>query len=240
MNSGRFRFKIAFTTDCKAFCTFQRNTWTPFGSLCEVLVQQVEVESRDDRLTNVRTFGNPDDDFECHSSDSDDYDDDEDSFSYDMKSFYIYDSPLCKFVPSGIANYFKNLTILVIAHSGLMSVTSEDLKPFKYLKGLYMDNNRLEVLEADLFVHNWRIQEMNFSGNKLKRIAFNILDPLTSLKRADFFRNHCISMGAETAEQLRSLKKTLRLKFEPKTKKAFEDNDDEILECCKGLYETEK
>lgn len=233
-----FRFNITFTNDCDAYCTFQRNTWTPFGTLNECLAEHVEVESPSDSLLKVETFGNPDDDFDFYSPESDEFEEDEDSYCYEINSFYIFQSPLCNFIPTGITNYFKNLTILVVAHSGLKSVTKGDLKPFKYLRGLYLDNNQLEFLEKNLFMFNPRLQAINFSNNKLKHISHDILDSLTHLSKADFLKNRSLDMEADGLEQIESLKIALKEKFEPKANKVFEGSD-EILECCKALYETE-
>lgn len=238
--SNRFRFKITFSTDCDADCTFQRNNWTPFGMLNECLVQDVEIESRGESLLSVKTFGNSDDDYDCCSVDSDEYDDDDDSWCYDVKSFYVYQSPMCNYVPSAITNHFRNLTILVIAHGGLKEVTKADLKPFKQLKGLYLDNNKLAVLEEDLFVHNPKLQEINFSKNQLSHIAHNILDSLIFLNKAGFYSNRCINLGAESADQVKVLKIALMKKFQPRIHKLFVDNIDDILESCKALYESEK
>lgn len=199
-------------------------------------MQNVQILSRGDNLRSVKTFGNTDADYEIFSSDSDDYDDEDDSYSYEIKSFYIFQSPLCRFIPSGITNYFRNLTILVVAQTGLKSITRTDLKPFKYLRGIYLDKNELEELEEDLFVHNSKIQEVNFSENLLKHIAFNVLEPLKNLKRADFFKNPCIDIGASDDQQIDVLKNVLKEKFEPKSKHVQAEND-ETLECCKMLYE---
>lgn len=196
----------------------------------------MQIGNRGDSLRRVKTFGNPDDDYETCSSESEDYDEDDDSYCYEVKSFYIYQSPLCRFIPSGITNYFRNLTVLVIAQTGLKSVSRSDLQPFRYLKGIYLDKNELEVLDEDLFVHNTKIQEINFSENLLKHIAFNLLEPLKNLKRADFFKNPCIDIGASDHKQLDILKDLLREKFEPRSKKLQSEND-EVLECCKMLYE---
>lgn len=196
----------------------------------------MQVGSRGDSMRRVRTFGNPDDDYESCTSESEDYDEEDDSYCYEVKSFYIYQSPLCRFIPNGITNYFRNLTILVVAQTGLKSITKEDLKPFRYLRGLYLDKNELEVLEEDLFENNPKIQEVNFSENFIKHIAFNILEPLKNLKRADFFKNPCIDIGASDCEQVEILKCVLKEKFEPRSKKRQAESD-ETLECCKMLYE---
>jgi Leucine-rich repeat (LRR) protein len=210
-------------------CKFQRNTWTPFGRINECLIQNVEIGSRHDFLKQVKTFGNCDDDYESCSSESDDYDEEDDGYCYEVKSFYIYQSSLLRFIPSGITNYFRNLTVLVIAQTSLKIITKMDLKPFKNLKGLYLDKNELDVLESDLFEHNLKIQELNFSENLLKHIAFDVLEPLKHLTRADFFNNPCISFGASNKREIAILKKVFQDKFEPKPKK-FQAESDEILE----------
>ena len=234
---GHFRFKILFSSDCKPHCkaALQRNTWTPFGRLYECLVQNVEIKSRGEILRQVKTFGNTDDDYATCTSESDDYDEEDDGY-YDVKSFYIYLSPLCRFVPAGITNYFRNLTVLVIAQTGLKTVSKTDLQPFKSLRGLYLEKNEIEVLDADLFEHNPKIQELNFNQNLLEHIGFDILDPLINLKHADFFNNPCIDFGAANEREIQILKKIFQEKFEPKPKKYPSEND-EALESCKILYD---
>jgi hypothetical protein len=217
---------------CQPHCKFQRNTWTPFGRLYECLLQNVEIGSRSESLRQVKTFGNTDDDYESCSSDSDEFDEEDDGYCYEVKSFYIYQSPLTRFIPMGITNYFRNLTVLVIAQTGLKSVTKSDLKPFKSLKGLYLDKNELDVLESDLFENNLKLQEINFSENLLKHIAFDILEPLKNLYRADFFSNPCIDFGAGNTREIQTLKRIFQDKFEPKPKK-FQSESEEILESCK-------
>ncbi|CRK89641.1 CLUMA_CG003375, isoform A [Clunio marinus] len=232
------KFQIKFSTNCETFCGFQRNKWTPFGTLNECLVENVEIESRNDKMLSVKTFGHPDDDFDTFTPESDDYDSDDEDYCYDVKSFYIYRSPACHFIPQGISNNFRNLTVLVLSYTGLKSLTNEDLKPFKQLRGLYVDNNLLETLETDLFMYNPKLREISFNENKIKRIAFNILDKLVMLQKAEFYRNHCIDMGAETFHQLENLKLVLKKKFKPR--KRILENFDETLEYCKALYEHEE
>lgn len=193
-------------------------------------MENVQVLSPNDSLSRVRTFGNTDDDYETYSSESEDYDEEDDSHCYEVKSFYIYQSPLCRVIPTGITNHFRNLTILIIAHTGLKTVTKDDLKVFKYLKGVFLDRNELEVLEDDLFVHNLKVEEINFSENLLKHIGHNILKPLKNLTRADFYRNPCINMGASEIVDFELLKQILKKKFGPKPKKIQLENE-EIFKC---------
>lgn len=196
----------------------------------------MEIASRTDCLRQIKTFGNTDDDYETCSSDSDEFDEEDDDYCYEVKSFYIYQSPQTKFIPKGITIYFRNLTVLVIAKSGLKSVTKSDLKPFPNIKGLYLDKNELEVLEEDLFENNPKLEELNFSENLLKHIAHDILEPLKKLTRADFFTNPCIDFGASNKREIEILKRVFQDKFEPKPKK-FQTESEEILESCKMFCE---
>lgn len=134
----------------------------------------------------------------------------------DVKSFYIYESPKCFYIPFGIEKHFQNLETLFITHSGLKSVTNEDLKPFPNLKGLYMHNNQIESLGKDFFMYNLDLQEINLSDNKLKNVAFGVFEPLMCLEKIEMFRNPCIDMEAITEVDIEILTSKIQEKCPPK------------------------
>lgn len=187
-------------------CIHQTNTWTNHGSIHECIVYGLHVSSPQEPITSVkvplrlphRRHFELDDNSETNvievGNDKDKY-----------ISFYIYQSPSCYYVPSGIADNFQNLKVLVIAFTGLKEITHEDLKPLVHLENLYIDNNQLESLEKKLFVSNPQITTINLSNNRIKHVAPQILEPLTNLQKINFSQNVCVDFDAVDKETILEL-----------------------------------
>jgi len=67
-----------------------------------------------------------------------------------------------------------------------------DLSRFTELKGIYLENNALAMLESDDFASNTKLQILNLSNNFITEIPADLLAPLTDLK-AFFFNFNYIS-----------------------------------------------
>lgn len=190
------------------------------------MIQNVVIESRSDSLATVKRYSKG-------------------SFDHKIQSFHIDLSPSCRFIPRGINVPFNHLTVLAITHSGLTAISTKDLKVFKHLKGLYLNNNKLQALQGHLFKFNPGLEEINFSNNHLKHITYDILDSLQLLQKAEFYDNKCFDIGAENSNELNKLKDELRSKFQPPSQSAelptskiiFKDGYE--AECCfnQGCYE---
>lgn len=124
----------------------------------------------------------------------------------DYLSFYIYRSPLCYYVPAGIADNFKNIKVLVIAYTGLKVIRQKDLKPLKNLQNLYLDNNQLTFLEKDLFAFNTDIIDINLANNQISFVAPNVFEPLTKLNGFNFSENVCFKRKPNSGETALELK----------------------------------
>lgn len=185
-------------TTCRTLelhCEIQQNFWTPFGRLEECLVMNISVITPHDNVSSISNqFLNLD----------------------EIKSFYIYKSPLCAYIPFGIEKYFGNLIILSVTHSGLKFVTKEDLKALKFLKGLYLNNNELTILGSDFFSYNEDLQEINLNDNKLKHIAINVFDSATNLRKLELLRNQCVDESANNLSELELLFRKLHKVCPPK------------------------
>lgn len=139
-----------------------------------------------------------------------------------IKSFFVHKSPSCRYLPSGVEKFLTQLEVLVIAGTGLKSITSSDLKPFELLKELYLNDNELAMLDSDLFEFNPEITIVNFNTNQLKQIGHDLLVPLTHLQKIAFNGNDCIDMKADNAFELAALMTELREKC-PQTEEVFEE-----------------
>lgn len=127
-------------------------------------------------------------------------------------SFYIRSSPFCHYVPSGIADNFKNIKVLVIAFTGLKVITQADLKPLEKLQNLYIDNNKLTSLDDDLFAFNSKIEYINLSHNQIQSVGLTTFEPLTGLKELGLIDNVCIDEAAGDIENVEALKLKLKTK----------------------------
>ncbi|KAG5667885.1 hypothetical protein PVAND_015851 [Polypedilum vanderplanki] len=87
-----------------------------------------------------------------------------------------------KTFPSGIDNVFKNLYLIRIESCKLKEIHQNDLKVFPKLEILYLRDNQLEFLEANLFEFNLKLQKIWVDHNPLKEIDPMIFSNLPSLE----------------------------------------------------------
>lgn len=165
-------------------CKHQQNSWTYRGPIQECLVDDLEVSDSNETVTSLIKH---------------DY--------ISIKSFFIHDSPKCFYLPKGIEKHFDDLEVLIVAGTGLKSITNQDLRPFKVLKELYMNHNALEELQSDLFIYNTQIMAVNFGNNRLKTVGCGILEPLYDLQVINFMGNPVINKnlgGLDLIEKFKS------------------------------------
>lgn len=152
-------------------CYIQDNVWVPFGYLKECLAYNVVSKEPGQKLTSVDSYRD----------------------LAELESFYIYQSPSCYFLPAGITNKFQNLKTLIVAHTGLASLTKEDLAPFSNLLGLYIDFNKITSISGDLFINNKNLQQLSLQQNGITYVEPDSFKLLTKLTLLDFNGNPCHS-----------------------------------------------
>lgn len=109
------------------------------------------------------------------------------------------------FVPEGIAEFFKNLDVLVIDSSSLMTISANDLRPFPGLLYLQLYDNQLASLDGDLFTHTPQLQAVFFSQNRIEHIGHDLVTNLNNLTTLFFTNNICINTFANTRALVISL-----------------------------------
>lgn len=124
--------------------------------------------------------------------------------NFDVKYLYIYNQNL-NYVPSNIDHFFQNLTGLDWHNSNLLSVTSEDLRPFPELIVFSSYNNEVEEINGDLFSFNPKLRWISFYKNLLQRVRHGLFTNLTALEQADFRLNPCINKIAYSAQEILTL-----------------------------------
>jgi hypothetical protein len=110
----------------------------------------------------------------------------------DVNAIHIGESPNLVKIPKGI-----DVAIPSIIHLGIWNnrnfkeIHRQDLRPFRRLKGLFMDSNAFEVIEADLFEHNVELEIVWLHGNKIKTIDPFVFSQLASLRVLKLQGNNC-------------------------------------------------
>lgn len=199
---------MAFSDSLDIECSIQNNDWTNHGNIDECIVFNVKVKNPHEPIESVTIEKNdyidPDEMTTVATP--------EENAKDKILSFYIRRSPSCLYVPSGIAENFKNIKILVIAYTGLKVITQADLKPLQKIQNLYIDNNKLTSLDDDLFVFNPTIEYINLSYNQIKSMGPMTFEPLSGLKELGLSRNVCIDEAAKGIENVDALKLKLKTK----------------------------
>lgn len=110
----------------------------------------------------------------------------------DVKFLNVVDQVL-NYFPQNFDYFFKNLEIIQIHTTKLKEITSEDLKPFKKLKNLWIPGNEVEILEGDLFVNNPLLEFIAIQENHIMHIDQSTFAVLKKLKHLMFFEIYCLS-----------------------------------------------
>lgn len=120
-------------------------------------------------------------------------------------------------VPKQITKFYQNVQALYLRNNSLTHISSAELQPFPFLTHLTLWDNKLQVLDGDLFKFTPNIQLIDFDNNQLIHIGLDILNPLWNLKTARFSGNKCINISLVSASpsDIASFKLELSTKCPP-------------------------
>lgn len=132
----------------------------------------------------------------------------------DVGGFLVDNVKNLKRIPYNLTKIFPNLIYLQIRRCGLTSLTKRDLIGLEHLQGLWLPENDIVSLDADVFENCQGIRRLCFYKNKLKFISSDIFKPLKSLIDANFCENTCIDMNYldGNKEQLNALYEEILIK----------------------------
>lgn len=117
----------------------------------------------------------------------------ENNDSESIHSLYIFRSPELNYIPTNIADHFNKLSVVAITYTGLREVRTSDLKYLDELEILYLDNNKLESLQNEIFLSNSKLIQVNLNGNFIKSVENEVFQPLIELLELNFLFNLCNS-----------------------------------------------
>jgi hypothetical protein len=122
-----------------------------------------------------------------------------------------------KSVPRDITKFFPNVTLFNFYATDFQTVSASDLQPFPDLTVFSAVLSKITSIDSDLFVHNPKIHTIDFYGNRLQHVGFNLLGNLKSLRRVDFLDNPCINRIALSPEEISDLNLLLPIQCPPVT-----------------------
>lgn len=126
----------------------------------------------------------------------------------DVRKLNIY-KQRCEFLPRGFHKFFPNLEGLRIAESELVSLTQYDLRVFPKLRNCDMFNNRLTIMDSEIFSENPALEYLYFGDNSLYKIGYDLLRPLKNLSKAIFQGNSCTRKNANYANEIERLQNAI-------------------------------
>lgn len=127
----------------------------------------------------------------------------------DVKGFYTHNDKVVNFIPINLGDFFPNLVNVQFGRTQLLTISSNDLRQFSNLEYLFVQNNKLEKLDANLFQFTPKLRGIFLSGNLVKSVGKNVLSNLKNLTSVDFSMNTCISVYATTPQGIQELKQQL-------------------------------
>jgi len=130
-------------------------------------------------------------------------------YNNDVTGLSIRDKRM-EYMPSNLADKFKNLVAMRIRQGKLKEVSQNDFKSFPKFRYLNLDANDLEVLDDDLFQFNPLLEVIWFEGNKIKAIGQSTFDNLKNLRDLDMNKNNCFSKRISSKSEISSSLATMK------------------------------
>lgn len=101
-----------------------------------------------------------------------------------------------KQLPRDLENFYPNLESIDLQASKVEAISKDDLKGLLNLKQLHLNDNKIKVIESDLFADSPLMVAISFYNNPVVHVAHNVFDNLPELKTLHFELSICCSQGA--------------------------------------------
>lgn len=117
----------------------------------------------------------------------------------DVKGITSYG--LLNFFPKHITNFFPNIEYVHFSHGNITAVTKDDLSQFNSkLKRLFLNYNKIEVIEADLLADQKDLEVFYINNNNLRHVEGKAFEGLKNLKTFYAFNNPCTAKDDHVKE----------------------------------------
>lgn len=102
-----------------------------------------------------------------------------------------------KFVPRHIGAFFSNIESFDMYNSGVETVSKVDFAGLPHLKQLHFNDNRIKLLENDLFSGSPNMLWISFINNPVTNVGHNVFENLADLASLRFDGVTCHNAGAD-------------------------------------------
>lgn len=137
-------------------------------------------------------------------------------------------------IPRDLEIFFPNLEIFYIAYAGLQEITADDLK-YPNLKRFTSLNNKLRVLESDLFKFTPKLRFIHIFGSPLSYIGEGLFSNLPELVYADLRKNDCVDYVTLSSFDVPELNEKILPCYTRPTESSRKFTDDHIFKILSTL-----
>ena len=107
---------------------------------------------------------------------------------------------IIQFFPKGL-KFFKNLKLILFGSCQLKEIHQSDLKPFSNLVYIFLYENKIEFIEAELFNFNPNLEVVGFQETEIIHIDPNVFDHLIKLRYFWFSDGSCVGEDVEDSRE---------------------------------------
>lgn len=99
---------------------------------------------------------------------------------------------ILNYFPLNLTNFFKNLKFIEIYNADMKEITKDDLQQFgDNLREISLQNNKIEVINGDLFDGTPNVEKITLNNNKIGFIESGSFGNLTKLRELSVANNPC-------------------------------------------------
>lgn len=111
----------------------------------------------------------------------------------DVMGVYVAPDKTLKFVPRILSSHFPNLIVLQVDYCGIEKISREDFAGMPKLKALSLNDNKIKVIESDLFASNPALFFIALAYNPITKVGVGVFDQHKDLKELHFYKTTCIA-----------------------------------------------
>jgi Leucine rich repeat len=133
-----------------------------------------------------------------------------------------------KVLPRNVDQFFTNIEAIDITNT-LEEISREDLAVFPNLKELHLNDNKVQVINSNLFQGNPLMSAISFISNPIRNVAAGVFDDLADLVQLRFDGVACHSQAATNRATVNALIPRISVQCPPTFDMNFEMIEKRLL-----------
>jgi hypothetical protein len=131
-------------------------------------------------------------------------------------------------LPTNVEQFFPNIESIDVTTT-LEELSREDLSAFPRLRELHLNNNRVQVINSNLFAGNPEMVSISFISNPVRNVASGVFDHLVNLTQLRFDGVACHNGAGTTRATVLTLLPRIATMCPPTFDMNFEMIEDRLL-----------